>query len=226
MTTNAWELVAYILVSLVGLGAMVANSLRRTPEWLDEPLRENWGRLTAYSAIAGALLGGASFALSATMGWGQQGIVFASLGGYMFFQSLFTDFRVFHVERWGGNIALILSLATGCYIIATRGSEVDWIVYGGFVVGMFAIGMLPVVGNSDGRAFVYLAASAYPVGGIAGFQLAAIAYLVTVLLYFLGSRLRRGRNFFKGLLSEREKFPLVPIIMLAALLAVFCSRLL
>jgi Flp pilus assembly protein TadB len=233
------ELAVFGLISLVGLGLLTANSLLRSFKWLDpnpslkddDParngdaaLKANWKRLTVYSAVTGVIFGLAALVVNSIYGWNQQSIVFASLGGYVFFQSIFTDFRVRNVDRHGQRIANFLALATGAYILSLYGSQFDWLVYLAFVAATFAIGLLPGVGNSDGRAFVFLVLATYPVAGIAGMQWSAVLFLVTIIAYYLGMSIWKREFTFKGLLTK-VSFPMVPLIMVPALLVTLIGRL-
>lgn len=233
------ELAVFSLVALVGLGLLTANSLLRVPRWLDpneklkdnEPdrygdpaLKANWKRLTAYSVISGLLFGITALVLNSIYGWHQQGIVFATLGGYIFFQALFTDFRLRNVDRWGQRIANILSFAVGAYILSAYGNETNWVLYLSAIAATFAIGLIPGVGNSDGRAFMFLVIATYPVASISGIQWAAIFYLGAIILYYLGMSVYHKEFRIKGLLTKFS-FPLVPLIVGPALIVVLIGRL-
>lgn len=219
------ELVVFSLTAVLGLGLMATNSLLRYPEWLerDEALKTNWRRLTGYSVITGALFGTGALLLNLLAGWNQQSVVFASLGGYIFFQSMFTDLRLRRVDRWGQRIANVISLAVGCYVLSQYGTEVNWIIYLSFVAATFAIGLLPGVGDSDGRAFMFLVIATYPISAIAGLQWSAILFLACLIVYYVGMSIWKREFSIRGLFTK-VSFPMVPIIILPVLIVTMFGR--
>lgn len=228
MIPSNWELVIYSLMALAGLAGMVTNSLLRSPKWLekDPTLQKNWRKLTWGSLVTGALLGALAFLLNSVNEWGQQSIVPASLGGYLLLQSIFTDFRLRRVDRWGQRIANALTIGAGCIVLLNYGYEADWIIYGGFLVGMFALGFFPGIGDSDGRAFVFLVAAVYPIAALPGLRWAAILYLVLTIAYYLAHVIRNRVNPFKSAISLKINYALVPVIMLATMLPILLGRVL
>lgn len=221
------ELAVFGLISLLGLGLLTANSLLRPPAWVekDEALQANWQRLNVYSALTGFLLGMGALSLNNTFGWNNQSIVFASLGGFIFFQALFTDFRLRLVDRHGQRIANFIALGVGIYVLSQFGSQFDWLVYLAFVAATFAIGLLPGVGNSDGRAFIFLVLASYPVAGISGMQWSAILFLGAIIVYYVAMSIWQKEFTFKGLFTK-VSFPMVPLIMVPALIVTLSGRLL
>lgn len=221
------ELAVFGLISLLGLGLLTANSLLRPPVWVekDEALQANWQRLNVYSALTGFLLGMGALFLNNTFGWNNQSIVFASLGGFIFFQALFTDFRLRLVDRHGQRIANFIALGVGIYVLSQFGSQFDWLVYLAFVAATFAIGLLPGVGNSDGRAFIFLVLASYPVAGISGMQWSAILFLGAIIVYYVAMSIWQKEFTFKGLFTK-VSFPMVPLIMVPALIVTLSGRLL
>lgn len=221
------ELAVFGLISLLGLGLLTANSLLRPPVWVekDEALQANWQRLNVYSALTGFLLGMGALFLNNTFGWNNQSIVFASLGGFIFFQALFTDFRLRLVDRHGQRIANFIALGVGIYVLSQFGSQFDWLVYLAFVAATFAIGLLPGVGNSDGRAFIFLVLASYPVAGISGMQWSAILFLGAIIVYYVAMSIWQKEFTFKGLFTK-VSFPMVPLIMVSALIVTLSGRLL
>lgn len=220
------ELAVFGLISLLGLGLLTANSLLRPPAWVekDQALKANWQRLNAYSALTGFLLGMAALSLNNAFGWNNQSIVFASLGGFIFFQALFTDFRLRLVDRHAQRIANFIALGVGIYVLSQFGSQFDWVVYLAFVAATFAIGLLPGVGNSDGRAFIFLVLASYPVAGISGMQWSAILFLVAIIVYYVAMSIWQREFTFKGLFTK-VSFPMVPLIMVPALIVTLSGRL-
>ena len=221
------ELAVFGLISLLGLGLLTANSLLRPPVWVekDEALQANWQRLNVYSALTGFLLGMGALFLNNTFGWNNQSIVLASLGGFIFFQALFTDFRLRLVDRHGQRIANFIALGVGIYVLSQFGSQFDWLVYLAFVAATFAIGLLPGVGNSDGRAFIFLVLASYPVAGISGMQWSAILFLGAIIVYYVAMSIWQKEFTFKGLFTK-VSFPMVPLIMVPALIVTLSGRLL
>lgn len=228
MILDNWELVTYSLMALLGLAGMVTNSLLRSPEWLrgDEVLARNWSKIAWGSFASGVFLGGLAFALNNLNHWGQQSIVPASLGGYILFQSIFTDFRLRRVDRWGQRIANLLTIGAGAIVLANYGYESDWIIYGGFLVGMFALGFFPGIGDSDGRAFVFLVAATYPIAALPGLRWCAILYLVLTVIYYIVHVLRKRVNPLKSAISLKINYALVPVIMTATMIPILIGRLL
>lgn len=220
------ELAVFSLVALVGLGLLTANSLLRPPAWVekDQALQANWKRLNSYSAATGMLFGIAALVLNSSFGWHQQSIVFASLGGFVFFQALFTDFRLRLVDRHGQRIANFIAFGVGIYVLSQFGSQFDWLVYLAFVAATFAIGLLPGVGNSDGRAFIFLVLASFPVAGISGMQWSAILFLGAIIVYYLGMSIWQREFTLKGLFTK-VSFPMVPLIMVPALIVTLSGRL-
>lgn len=222
---NALELAVFSLVSLLGLGLLTANSLLRKPTWLekDAALAANWRRLTYYSLAVGVIFGGAATLLNGIYGWNNQSILFASVGGFILLQSIITDFRLRLVDRHGQRIANFFALAGGVYVLSRYGSEFDWLVYCAFIAATFAIGLLPGIGNSDGRAFVFLVLASFPVAGIAAMQWSAVLFLVSLIIYYIGLSIWQRQFSLKGLLTK-VSFPLVPVIMVPALVVTLVGR--
>jgi len=219
--TAPWEMVIFSLLGLLGVGLQTTISLLRKPTWVSEDpaLDANWKRLSIYSGVAGVVFGLGALALSLANGYHGQAITFAAVGGYVFFQSLFTDLRVRYVDRWIMRIGNVFAAAAGALIISTYGGETDWVLYVVFTVAAVAIGFLPGIGDSDGRAFTFLVLAAYPTTAIAGIQWAALLIVVSISVYYIGYSIWKKSFSLKGILSKIS-FPMVPIVILPVLVVV------
>ncbi len=216
-----WEMVVFSVLGLLGVGVQTTISLLRKPNWVkeDAALDANWKRLALYSAGAGVLFGLAALTLSLVQGFHGQAVAFAAVGGFVFFQSLFTDFRLRYVDRWIMRVANVIAAITGAIILSSYGGELDWVLYVVFTVAAIAVGFLPGIGDSDGRAFTFLVLAAYPTSAVAGIQWAALLIVVSISVYYIGYCFWKKSFSLKGLLSK-VSFPMVPIVILPVLVVI------
>ena len=219
------ETIFFISLGLLGLGGMLAFSLLRRPTWVAEAkeLESNWTLLAWQSVLSGLILGSVAFFVALKNDWLMQSVPMALVGGYLFFQSLFTDFALRYVDRWILRVANLTAGLVGIYVLSTRGLEHDWLLYGSFAAVAFAIGLLPGIGDSDGRAFLFLILSTYPIMAIAGLQYAFLGMLACIVIYFISYSIWKGKFTFRGLMTKMS-FPMVPLIIFPSVMVAIFGR--
>lgn len=222
--TQPWELVVLAALGLIALGALTTSSLLRRPTWLaeDPQLAANWGKLSWLSGLSGLIAGLIALGLVLAQGLHGQSIPLAAVLGFSVTHTLVTDFKLRYADRWTLRLASLVAFVVGCYILATYGIETDWLFYLVFAVAARAIGLLPGVGESDGRAFLLLVLATYPVAAFAGLQWSILLSVATVTLFFVIQAIRT-KQFSPRILLAKFSFPMVPLVLAPALLVVLLS---
>lgn len=214
--------IIWAAVGFIGPAAQFAVSFLRKPAWAkaDETMNAHW-RKYALISLAGGLLA-ASLALIFALAGVAPSIFVAMAGpvGYVATQSLITDIKVRYVDRWIMRIANAITLAAGVYALVTYGTEAELVVFAIFALAAFAIGFMPGVGESDGRAFQMLVFSVYPLFGTNGLTVALVGYLIALLVFAVAAAIKKKIYSFKMLVTSMS-MPIVPLVLTPMLVTLF-----
>lgn len=213
------------LLGILGLGGQIAVSYYRRPSWLseDEALESNWNRINLYSGLTGLSFGLLATVLALVNGEHGQSIAFAMVGGYVLFQSIFTDMRLRYVDRWIMRFANLVAVIAGVLILSEFGSSSDWVFYLVFTIAAFATGYLPGIGESDGRAFAFLVLASYPVAATNGVKWSIILMIASIFVYFIAHSIWKKNLSFSGIFTK-VSFPMVPLIIFPVLIVILFGQ--
>lgn len=218
-------MVLWAALGILGVAAQGAISFFRKPHWTseNEGLDKNWKRLAIYSTIAGVLFLLADYALIVVNDFHPFTLVYVGVIGFLVFQSFITDVTLRYVDRWVMRAAILVTLAMSIFLMIGYGSETDKVIFAVLFIATLAIGLLPGIGDSDGRAFQLMILALFPLYGVDGIKLALIGMLASIIIYYISYSLYKGEWAFKKLLTKLS-FPMVPLILTPVLLVLLFGR--
>lgn len=206
------------VITPVGLGIF---SIFSQPTWVkDNNFLAPYWNIINIGAIASALtMGSIGWFIYNQYGTYVSGIafLFTSMLGFCVFQTFFTDFWNRVADR---RILRIITFVSACF-----GTYFIWDIFGTNLLFIYAILFLfativifiPVIGSSDGRALQISVLTTIPLVGLLGLQWGIILFLALMFVFGVGNAIYR--KDFKALI-KKVSMPLVPIILLAFLLAI------
>jgi hypothetical protein len=218
-------MVLWAVIGFLGVTAQGAVSFFKKPGWTSKSdgIDRNWRRIALYSAVAGVLFILGDLALAAATDTHNFTSVFVGVTAFLVFQSFITDIHLRYVDRWVMNLANVVALAMGAYLMMTYRPESEFVVYIIFSVVTSALLFLPVFGASDARAFQLMVFSLYPLYGVAGIQFALAGMILAIVIYYIAQAIHKGEWAFKELFTKLS-FPLVPLILAPVLLVQIFGR--
>lgn len=212
-------------IGILGVAAQGAISFLRKPNWTSQNtgLDSNWKRIALYSTIIGVLFVLGSIPLVLANALYPFSLVLVGIVSFLVFQSFITDFTLRYVDRWIMRIANLIALALGVYLMISYGTETEIVIFTVFTVVAFAIGFLPGIGDSDGRAFQLMILALFPIYGVDGIKLALMGMILSIIGYYVAYSSYKKEWEFKKLFTKLS-FPMVPLILTPVLIILLFGR--
>jgi len=206
--------------SLLIPAGLLILSLKRKPVWVPEgPLAPFWSKLNYFSFGLSALVSALVVIFYKDYAFTFKGLVALTVApyAYIFLQTLFTDFKQRLADRRILNISIVFSAILGI-IFLNHYNYPDLVNFVLFFIFTAILFFIPSIGESDTRALALTLSVAYPIIGLTGIKLALILFFPLLISYFIYLAIK-NKNF-KAAFAARVSIPMVPFIILPALLLV------
>jgi len=203
-----------ILVGEALVTLLYHNSLKRVPEWISENSMEtSWVTYNKRACYISTFF----IILSSVLYYNKMGILSSILAtlfigsvSYLLVQSLLTDLKLRLVARKPQEISIIsLFFIAGVYTSIVLGIP-NLITFTLLAITGIMLVLLPLMGASDGRAFMLILIGSFPLIGLNGILYTALSIISLFLIIAV----------FIAIYKKSMKFtiPAVPIILFPSLI--------
>jgi hypothetical protein len=218
-------MVLWAAIGVLGVAAQGAISFFNKPAWVKKSakLDSNWRRVAIGSTLAALVILGFELLLAKVNDFNPYTAVFVGITAFLVFQSFITDISLRYVDRWVMNLANVIALAMGVFLLYNFRPESELVVYAVFSIAATALLFFPIFGQSDARAFQLMVFALYPLYGVAGIQYALAGMLIAIVIYYIAQAIHKGDWAFNKLFTKLS-FPMVPLILAPVLLVLLFGR--